>query len=333
MLSGKEKKVQFSVIVPVYNTEDFLCSCLDSIIGQTIGDFELVIIDDGSTDKSGEICEDYKSKHDNIIVLHTENRGLSQARNLGVKVASGSYVVFVDGDDYIEEQTLQIFKEKLEQVDNADVLITKLKEVNSLNKKVKYMDQNITYESIESITKENLISWYFSNTEGLWPSVKYIVRHSLIDNKSIEFPKGFLHEDVEWTTLLFLYGENFAGLDFYWYNHTIGRDGSITSTPNPKRTCDVITLVSRNYNNISNSQLKESIKKVMLRRLVNSIFSSLRGYRHFDRESKRAIISLMGKNRAVFKYAVHFRHVIFVAVSRVLGIRVALFLMTIVHRD
>ena len=90
-----------SVIIPVYNVEDFLCKCVDSVLAQTFKDIEIILVDDGSTDKSGEICDEYAEKDDRIKVIHKENGGLSSARNAGLDIAKGEYIGFVDSDDYI----------------------------------------------------------------------------------------------------------------------------------------------------------------------------------------------------------------------------------------
>ena len=93
-----------SVIVPVYNVEPWLRQCLDSIVGQTYGDLEILLVDDGSTDRCGAVCEEYARADARIRVFHTENRGLSAARNLGLREARGELIGFVDADDWIEPE-------------------------------------------------------------------------------------------------------------------------------------------------------------------------------------------------------------------------------------
>lgn len=93
-----------SIIVPVYNVEPYLRKCLDSILDQTYRDLEILIIDDGSTDGSGAICDEYAGKDDRIKVFHTENKGLSAARNLGLDNATADWIGFVDSDDWIVNQ-------------------------------------------------------------------------------------------------------------------------------------------------------------------------------------------------------------------------------------
>ncbi len=110
-----DSQVLVSVIVPVYNVEKYLCQCVDSILAQTLKQIEIILVDDGSTDNSGSICDNYKKKHDNIKVIHKENAGLGFARNSGLEVAVGKYVGFVDSDDYIAFDMYEILVKNAEE--------------------------------------------------------------------------------------------------------------------------------------------------------------------------------------------------------------------------
>lgn len=112
--------VKVSCIVPVYNSCKYLRRMLDSILGQSFNDFELILIDDGSTDSSGEICDEYASKDSKICVYHKENGGVSSARNLGLSKAEGKYIIFMDSDDLIAPNMLQALVTDLESND-ADI--------------------------------------------------------------------------------------------------------------------------------------------------------------------------------------------------------------------
>lgn len=105
--------MQFSVIVPVYNVEKYLPKCLDSILGQDFQDFELLVVDDGSTDSSGAICDDYALRDSRIRVFHQKNQGLSGARNTGLDHANGTWIVFVDSDDYVAPELLTMLHKNI----------------------------------------------------------------------------------------------------------------------------------------------------------------------------------------------------------------------------
>ena len=114
----------FSIIVPVYNAGGFLKQCLDSILAQSYSNLELILVDDGSDDGSGVICDEYSKRYNNITVIHKENGGQSLARNIGVDAARGHYFIFVDSDDYIAVNTLEMFQQKIDEFGQLDVILS-----------------------------------------------------------------------------------------------------------------------------------------------------------------------------------------------------------------
>lgn len=107
-----------SIIVPIYNAEKYLGECVDSILGQTYENFELILVDDGSSDNSGKICDEYAAKHERIKVIHKENGGVSSARNTGLDNAKGEYITFVDSDDTIDKQYLELMYKRIIETDS-----------------------------------------------------------------------------------------------------------------------------------------------------------------------------------------------------------------------
>ncbi|WP_281324271.1 glycosyltransferase family 2 protein [Flavobacterium sp. IMCC34518] len=102
-----------SIVVPVYNVEKYLCRCIESILSQTYKYYELILVDDGSPDGCPSICDSYEKKHENIIVIHKKNSGLSAARNSGIEIAKGKYIAFIDSDDYVHESFLEVLKNSM----------------------------------------------------------------------------------------------------------------------------------------------------------------------------------------------------------------------------
>ena len=105
---------KISIVIPVYNVGQYLCQCLDSIITQTIQDYEVILVDDGSTDESPSICDKYAEKNKRFTVIHQKNEGSAKARNTGLDKATGEYIAFIDSDDWINEDHLQNLQKRAE---------------------------------------------------------------------------------------------------------------------------------------------------------------------------------------------------------------------------
>ncbi|WP_455797082.1 glycosyltransferase, partial [Clostridium butyricum] len=144
-----------SIIIPVYNVEQYIGECLESILNQRYKDYELIIIDDGSTDKSLDIIYNYKNKFKNILILKQENKGVSEARNLAMNYVNGKYVLYIDSDDFLDENMLEILVARSEKF-NADITICEYyfyySENSNKNRIQKYdVDEERVYEKDEVI--------------------------------------------------------------------------------------------------------------------------------------------------------------------------------------
>ncbi len=240
--------MKLSFIVPVFNVEKYLRKCVDSLLTQDYTDYEIILVDDGSTDNSGSICDEYTSPsfvHTftpslEIKVIHQPNAGLSAARNTGIKAARGSYLMFVDSDDYIEPNVLGGLMSQVER-DNLDVLRFDFQNVNENNEIIhpnKAQKREVDYD--ESVTDGET----FLN-ERLGPScyaVMFIFRRDLIvPNASVHsftpshvhplpevmFTPGIYFEDVDWTPRMILRANRIASTHTMVYNY-LWRTGSIT---------------------------------------------------------------------------------------------------------
>ena len=171
---------QISVIVPVYNVEKYLSRCIESILSQTFTDFELLLIDDGSTDRSGEICDEYAKKDTRIRVFHTKNRGVSAARNLGLDNAKGEWISFVDSDDWVECNHFQSFVSQFN--DNVDLCI------NSFIANLSYGAKSFHYPNLITKNKIHSIEIFFTilqpHSQFLWNK---IFKKEIIKNHNIQF--------------------------------------------------------------------------------------------------------------------------------------------------
>lgn len=214
-----------SVIIPIYNIETFLSKCLDSVLGQTYSDLEIILVNDGSTDNSGIICEEYAEKDKRIKYIYQENEGPSSARNIGLHAASGDYILMVDGDDALHPQMIEILHHLIQSGD-YDFSMCYGKRVNNLDIS-SFEEYKASLERKESIelTPEYCIKHLFIDSneqiQFKWVWNKLYKRSLLIDNYFKKLPARDVAQDVEFITRIYLRMRKAILLPkgLYWYNH------------------------------------------------------------------------------------------------------------------
>lgn len=224
-----------SVIVPVYNVEKYIRWCLDSLIGQTCSDIEIIVVNDGSTDSSGKIVEEAAGRDARIRVITKPNGGLSSSRNAGIEHSRGRYLAFVDGDDWVEpnfvEDMLQAAQEQ-----QADICICNMKYVNedgSCRKRTPHIDLPDTADRMKALSD------MFNGDKFKFHTPNKLYRRNLFTNSGIRFPEGKLYEDAYTTYQVFAKAERFVYLpeDLYYYRQQ--RSGSILASTFSKRRYDI----------------------------------------------------------------------------------------------
>ena len=222
-----------SIITPVYQVEQYLPQCLDSILAQTYPHWELILVDDGSKDRSGEICDEYAKKDGRIRVIHTENRGAGAARNTGFAHATGEYVVFVDSDDYISENMIErlymiIHKSKY------DLVVCNFLRAYPDGKN----DFTTQFPDMEISGREVLAHWKTQKNYGLWtvPWSK-IIRKSILDQ--VKFPEGKYFEDEFFSDQLFLRCDRVRVIPDSLYVNRV----RTSSTMNSQKTRNYLDLI------------------------------------------------------------------------------------------
>ena len=185
---------KISVVIPVYNVEKYLKECVDSVINQAYKNLEIILVDDGSTDNGGKMCDEYATIDDRIVVVHRKNGGLSAARNTGLRIATGEYVYFLDSDDYIEKNAMSDLMEIFEQekVDvvffDAYVFYTDCEpddNVNSYKRKKRYT----------SLNGKDILVKLLENDEYRTPVQLYMYKAEFLNRNNLEFYEGIIHED------------------------------------------------------------------------------------------------------------------------------------------
>lgn len=264
------------VIVPVYNVENYIERCIKSIISQTYYNLEIILVDDGSTDTSGEICEQYAKKDRRIRVVHKGNGGLSEARNLGIQTTSAEYITFIDADDYV----CSVFIQRLVEIffsNNADIAICGYKH----GMKEKFPGEKINYVIIQTCTsREMLENWHgkYKHIETI--ACNKIYKKSLFVDNNIYYPVGYSNfEDVQTTHLLFERARKIVITNerlYYYYK----RRGSIMNTVSEKSIRNCISAQNIRINFFQNNGYKEAYERLAIKRQKQYILDFFRTMRN-----------------------------------------------------
>ena len=227
----------FSVIIPIYKVEDYLRECVDSVLAQTFKDYEIILVDDGSPDNSPIICDEYAEKYENITVIHKPNGGLSDARNDGLHIAKGEYIIYIDSDDYLKDEfVFEKIHEKAKE--NPDLILYKFRKY--FEKTKTYGECSFDFEGIY----DNEEAWIIINKLvkkdafycAAWAKA---IKRSLLTDNNICFKQGVIAEDIEWYYNVIMKAESFALIDEVVIIYR-QREGSISESPNEKSLSDNI---------------------------------------------------------------------------------------------
>lgn len=216
-----------SVIVPIYNVEKYLEKCINSLLSQTLEDIQIILVNDGSKDNSGNIAKECEKNNKNrIIYVEKENGGLSDARNYGLKYATGDFIAFLDSDDYIEKNAYEeMYNKAIEE--NADYVECDF--IWEFPNKIR-VDKQYPYKNKkEMLSFVRVVAW------------NKLIKRQLITDNNLEFPKGLRYEDIEFTYKLIPFVNKFAYVDKPFV-HYVQREGSIANVQN-ERTAEIFTVL------------------------------------------------------------------------------------------
>ncbi|MDD4066600.1 MAG: glycosyltransferase [Clostridia bacterium] len=220
---------KISIIIPVYNAEKYVKRCLESIVNQTYTNLEIICINDGSKDNSLQIINEYKKKDNRIIVIDKVNQGVSEARNDGIKLSSGEYIVFVDADDFIELSMISALYDIMKK-NNVDVVKTSYNIVLDNNKCIRYIyDDEFANKILLRNDAINVFKQFFFDGITIWGT---LYRKSLIDSID-KFDKNFVYgEDVIFFLNVLLNVKNIYFLNGHLYNYVYNKDGACFNVKN-----------------------------------------------------------------------------------------------------
>lgn len=313
--------IKFSVVVPVYNVENYLKYCLESIVNQTYKNMEIILVDDGSTDKSSEICDFFKVKDNRIKVIHKENGGLSSARNTGIENSTGDYLIFIDSDDYWDDNTA------LEQVYNnliqskADVLMFGFKkyyESNKVIEKSKYIfDRNM----IDINSKKSTLNYLVKNNLLISSACNKVIKADLFMKYDLKFKEGILSEDIDWNARLIINADSFDVLNnsFYIYRQ---RDYSITHSKTLNHIENLLDNLEFCIDILNGDNSKVDFIDEYMSYVAYQYMTILVSIKQVSQKIPKEIIKRIKDFRYLLKFNLNYKVNIFYVINKYLGFSV-----------
>lgn len=289
-----------SIIIPVYNVQDYLSECLDSILNQTYKNIEIVAVDDGSQDKSPEILRSYREEYANLrVVIEEKNQGQAVARNIGMENSMGKYILFVDSDDYIHPQTVEELVHTIEtfQVDfvrfNARSFSDKGESIQQ-----KEYNFNLFLKEKKVYAKKEFKNVYLSFSPS---PVLYLFKRDLVEKQTIRFMEHIIHEDELFSSEIFLYADSCVYLNRSFYNRRYRQGSTMTkkSEEQLKYSFDSYVKIINYYNDLL---LKKSFNKeeqFFLKYRINSLFVPLKAAQ-IEPSYKHEILEDMSQNKIYY---------------------------------
>jgi len=242
-----------SIIVPIYKVEQYLKKCIDSVINQTYSNLEIILVDDGSPDDCGDICDEYAKRDNRIIVVHKENGGLSSARNTGINIAKGKYICFLDSDDYVSTDYVEVLYKNL--IDkNCDIVACDFRYVyeNGVEKFSGLLNDDV------SLVNNEILNYLFHGKANLL----LIISNSKIYKKElfneIRYTEGIIHEDEDIAHKLLLLSKRVCILNTPMYYY-LQRESSITGDLNIEKKMIILEILKNRYLYLKQNSLEKSI--------------------------------------------------------------------------
>ena len=311
---------KYSVIIPVYNVESYIYQCVNSVVSQTYKNIEIILVDDGSPDKCPKICDEIANKDSRVKVIHKENGGLSSARNEGLKLAKGDYIVFVDSDDWLDN-------EYIEKINNVimnraiDVVVVKVKS---------YFEDNNLYQDRFYNLNEGIITGtqafghLYSKTNFWGAAWQFVVKKEFLIENNLEFIEGIYHEDERYSPELLLSADKVAFSSQAYYINRAGRHGSITNSLNIKKEFDKLFII-KDLLSLTKSPKFSGVKGKLLAARCTQIYlglikSSSKYSKNNKSESKELNLELL-KMKYVLKFNKKLKYKLLYIFVSVLGVK------------
>lgn len=245
------KGMKVSIILPVYNVEKYLRECMESAVNQTLDSVELIAVNDGSTDNSLNILEEYREKY-NIKIINQENKGLSEARNSGLRIASGEYVYFLDSDDYIDLEAMEYCYNKCKEND-LDIINFDAISFQDENDKEAKLDIEEEYDRGHILNSdvykgEDFYNYLISNNAYRQPVWLSMYKTSFLKENNLDFYPGLIHEDELFTKIAYLQSSRIIYVPKQFFHRRVRSNSIMTSKMSRKKVESIVIIAENIYN-------------------------------------------------------------------------------------
>ena len=286
------EQFSLSVIVPVYNVEDYLNTCVESVLEQKEESVEIVLVDDGSSDGSGSICDELAKKAANISVIHKKNGGLSSARNAGLQRARGTYILFLDSDDYLETDACRVLMDRVRDYGELDAVVFNGTEDCGERKAPMRKQDNCIGTVV--CGRDYLVKCYQNRNLSV-EACLYMYRRAFLQENGLCFKEGILHEDVEFTPRALLSAERVLETPERLYHYVI-REGSISTSKNKEKNIRDLFQTLQELDGLADQQ-DEELCRWMKNAVVNSYLNMVYEARMYQKEYRKLLDKkfLLGK--------------------------------------
>ncbi len=280
-----------SVIVPVYNIEQYIGPCIDSILMQDYKHLEIILVDDGSTDKSGAICDEYARRDARIKVYHIENSGLSGARNYGTEQSSGEFIYYLDGDDCFTEGAISSSVAKV--TGNVDVVLARFANYNTASGEKSPENLSFKNEYVSGKSGEDGFACLMNNNaRPIWMAWMPLFRRSLMMDNGIRFRLRLLSEDIDVMPHIYRRAREIAVNNRVNTLYRVNRSGSIMATVNAKRYTDIYDIIGRWMAFFeTDTQCSPYFRNAMIAQMHKLYFSYLRKLRYLKKEDRKEVLA------------------------------------------
>ena len=294
--------IKVSIIVPVYNVENYLEDTIESVLRQSYTNIEIILINDGSTDNSQKICESYAAQYDFIYLFDQENGGLSKARNIGMKEATGEYIIFLDSDDFWEDDLLDILVKYLHENTEVDYLFFRHSEYFETTKRKEERPLNIDPEIINQLRGLEILLYILDREKYFpWYACLSIIRSDLIRENNLLFQVGRNYEDVLWTPELLMNAHKVGFVNKALHVYRRDREGQITSQLTYQNLHDSIFIADYWVKKTSQFNRKE-LKAKFIQNIIPRYFYALWFSGFLNKKDRRLILRELKEHDYLLDY-------------------------------